>query len=404
MTMETRHTPPADAGSAETLSDYLARVWRYRVLIGAVTVIAVGVALATSLLGPAIYESTVTFAATQSKIGDSGQPVANTAAFRPMVESLTTAAAVIRETGLDKPPYSLRPSDFLEQVITVAEVRGTNLITVKVDHTDPTMAATIANSVANHAVLTARTVSSTEATHARDMIKEQLDGALARLDVADARLRQYRQEARIEALRKEIESRLGGPQLPVFSQGQPVFVQDPAGGRLGLAALLAEIASEKAKLTTIERELAGRSRVDPTTKSADAVYQNLDATAAATRSHLASLEQQRTQLLGAHPIDAGTAAVLNQLYEIETELGRRQVERNLAEKIYIDLSQKFQEARLQVIGRSAEFVIIDPAVPADRPLSRHLARNAVVAAAIWFSFALAAVLMWDVFQRRRATL
>lgn len=389
---------PGRTPEESSLGDYLALFWRCRVAILAATILGGATMFATSLMGPRIYDSTVTLAATQSKIGDGGQPVAGTAAFRPMVESLTTAAAVIREVGLDQPPHNMRPSDFLASVILVSEVRGTNLITVKVGRADPALAATIANSVADHAVKTARKVSASEASHARDQIKEQLDLALGRLDVADARLREYKQQVRVEAVRKDVETLLGGPQVPAFlssfPKGQPVFVQEPSGDRLGLLDLQVTIASEKARLSVMERELASRGRVD-------GVYQNLDTAAATTRSNLASLEKQRAELLSQRKLGASTLSVLDHLYAIETELSRRQGERDLAEKIYRELSEKFQEARLQVIGRSAEFVIIDPAVAADRPKSRQVARNTVVGALAGLCLVLAGALAWEAIARSR---
>ena len=40
------------------------------------------------------------------------------------------------------------------------------------------------------------------------------------------------------------------------------------------------------------------------------------------------------------------------------------------------------------------FAIIDPAVPADRPVPRHVVRNTVVAGIAGFCFAMAGVLLW----------
>lgn len=391
-----------------TLGDYVELVWRFRVFVVGAVIVAAVAAFTASMVGPRVYESTVTFAATQSKLGDAGQPVANTAAFRPMVESLTTAAAVIRDVGLDKPPHNMRPSEFLARVISVSEVRGTPLITVKVIMEDPELAAKVANSVADHAVQTARRVSASEATYARDLIKEQLDLARGRLDAADAQLRDYRQQVRIETVRKDAEARLGGPRSPAFAPRSqpgvphvPVFVDESAGGRPGVMDLLVTIASERARLAAMEADLARRSRVDAQTKTIDPVYQDLDARVAAARSNLASLERQRAQQTASYKPDATTLGVLDHLYAVETELARRQVERDVAERIYVDLSQRFQDARLQVISRSAEFVIIDPAVPADRPVSRHVARNTAIGVVVGLCFALAGVLLWHAAARRR---
>jgi uncharacterized protein involved in exopolysaccharide biosynthesis len=385
-------TNAASANAPRDLGDYVALCWRFKSVIAGVALVAGVGAFAFSLVGPRIYESTVTFAAGLSKIGDGTHATPSTAAFRPMVESLTTAAAVINDVGLDKPPHNLRPSQLLSRVMVVKEIRGTNLITVTVGYNDATMAATIANSVADHAVQTARKVSASEASHARDLVKEQLDQARERLEEADTALRDYRQKTRIEAVRKDVEARLGGAQSPVFPVS--VIVTDLTNGRGGLLDLFVKIATEKASLAQTERELKTRVR-------GDALYASLEAAAATSRSVLATLETQRTVVMGQRDLDARTLSVLNNLYEVETGIGRRQLERTVAEKAYMDLSQRYQEALLQVIGRSAEFVIIDPAVPADRPVSRQVARNTLMAMVIAWLFAIAAVVVWDSAQRRR---
>jgi len=363
-----------------------------------------------SLTGPRVYEASVTFAAAQSKIGDGTKDLVSTAAFRPMIESLTTATAVIRELGLDKPPHNMRPSEFLNEVMSVTEVRGTNLMRVTVVYTDPVFAATMANSVAKHAVQVARRVSADEAVLARDTIKSQMEAARGRLDHAAGLFRDYRRQAQVEAVKEDVDSQLAG--------------------RGKLLDLVVSIASDKAKLARMEQDLASRNRIDTLKKTIDSepalddavrrtpasggapgaqlrsesvneVYQGLDAEVAAVRAELASLEKQRTELMDVRKLGASTLASLNHLYEIEGELLRRQIELDLAQKIYTDISQRYEVASLQVVGRSAELSIIDPAVPADRPVSRQVARNTVVAALIGLCFGLAGVLLWHSVARVR---
>ena len=372
---------PLPPGRAEpTLADYFAQLWRARRLLIAVAVVAAAVMLAVSLSGPRLYEATVTFAVTQSKIGEGTQTItSSTASFRPMIESLSTAAAVMREVGLDKPPNAMRPSDFLDKVMTVSEVRGTNLMRVTVVHTDPALAATMANSIAKHAVDGARTVSAREAEHARDMIGKQVTQARRRLDEADTRLRTFKKEAQIEAVKKDVEGQLTG--------------------RLGILDLLVSIASEKAKLASMEQQLKDRSV--NRTESLNKVYEDLDTEAATTRSYLASLEKQKTELVDVRKLNASSLAALNRLYELQGELARREVEYDLAEEIYMEISKRYEEASLQVVGRSAELSVIDPAVPADRPKARNVARNTVVAAIAGLLFAVAAVLLWNATQDAR---
>ncbi len=268
----------------------------------------------------------------------------------------------------------------------------------------------MANSVANHAVQVARRVSADEAVLARDTIKSQMEAARGRLDHADALFRDYRRQAQVEAVKEDVQSQLAG--------------------RSRLLDLVVSIASDKAKLARMKQDLASRNPIDTLKKTIDSepalddavrrtpasggapgaqlrsesvneVYQGLDAEVAAVGAELASLEKQRTELMDVRKLGASTLASLNHLYEIEGELLRRQIELDLAQKIYTDISQRYEVASLQVVGRSAELSIIDPAVPADRPVSRQVARNTVVAALIGLCFGLAGVLLWDAIGRRR---
>jgi uncharacterized protein involved in exopolysaccharide biosynthesis len=370
--LESGPPPPA----APTLADYLAVIWHAKVWLVAAAIVAGAIMFAMSLSGPRVYESTVTFAVSQSKIGEGLQAAAGTASFRPMVESLSTAAAVMHQVGLDKGPNPMRPSDFLDNVMSVSEVRGTNLMRVTVVHTDPQLAAVMANSIAVYAVGVARDVSNTEAVHARDLIKIQVDEARKNLDTADKNLTNFKRTAQVEAVKKDVESQLAG--------------------RAGILDLLVSIESEKAKLASMEQALKDHPRKDTLngTDSVNQVYQQLDQDAATTRAYLASLEKQKSELVNVRKLGASTLAALTHLYELESELGRRQVEQDLAEKIYMVISQRYEEAALQVVGRSAELSVIDKAVPADRPVSRHVVRNTVVAGIVGLCFAMAGVLLW----------
>ena len=353
-----------------TLADYVGALWRARILLVAAAIVAGAIMFAMSLSGPRVYESTVTFAVSQSKIGEGQQTVAvGTASFRPMVESLSTASAVMSKVGLDKPPNTMRPSEFLDNVMSVDEVRGTNLMRVTVVYTDPVLAATMANLVADYAVEVARQVSAREAVYARDMIQKQVEEARRHLDDSETRLRTFKQSGQIEAVKKDVESQLAG--------------------RAGILDLLVSIASERAKLARMDEELKSRQ-----SRAVNKVYEDLDQEAATTRAYLASLEKQKTELVDVRKLNAAKLPALDHLYDLETRLARFQVEQDLAEKIYVEISKRYEEAALQVVGRSAELSIIDKAVPADRPVSRHVARNTVVAGIAGFCLAMAGVLLW----------
>jgi uncharacterized protein involved in exopolysaccharide biosynthesis len=295
----------------------------------------------------------------------------------------------------------------------VDEVRGTNMLRVTVRFPDPELAAKIANGVARHAVEVAKKVSGDEAIQAKDLIGHQVKLARDRLDEADAKLKAYREEAQIEALKEDVRAALG-------KRGE-------------LLDLLVDIQSETARLKAMEEELKRHTRVEVLKKtidsepalaeaaraqgrggapaglqmqseSIDPVYQELDTAAATSRAKLASLQKERSELVDVRKIGASQMPLLMRLYEREATLARREVERHLAERIYEDISERYEAAQLQVAGRSAQLVILDEAIPADQPVSRQVVRKTSVAALIGFSIVLIAVLVWHAAsqQRRRA--
>jgi uncharacterized protein involved in exopolysaccharide biosynthesis len=395
---------PDDIGPIR-LGDYVVLLWRFKWLPILCAVAAGALMFVSSTSGSRVYESIVTFAATQSKIGDtSPATTASPASFRPIIESRTTALAVIKELGLDKDPYRLTPTALFEEVASVDEVRGTNLMRVIVRFPDAALAARIANSVARHAVEVARKVSSDEAVQAKDMIGEQLTAARTRLDEAARQLKAYREEAQIEALKQDVEAALA-------KRGE-------------VLDLLVTIEAEKAKLARMEADLAKHNRVDVMKKTIDSepalaeaaraqapgnaaalglqlrsevideVYRQLDQAAAETRAKLASLQKQKAELVDVRKINAAKMPLLMRLYEREATLSRREDEHFLARKIYEDISQRYEAARLQVAGRSAQLVILDEAIPADRPVSREVARKTAVAALVGFCIAIVGLLLW----------
>ena len=380
----------ADAQADQVdLAEYLSAIWRYRTLIVVITLACMGAALVSSLMAPRMYEATVTLALNQSKTSDQVASQNLTAAsFRPLVESRATALAVILELGLDKPPYRVTPTEFLSGIITVEELRGTNLIRLVARFGDAQLATKIAQRVAEHAVTLVRSVNADEATQARDIIREQLDRVKARFDQTNAKLLAYRQLAQVEALKKDTDT--------VLEQRGEVL------------ELVVQIEAEKAKLARWEQELAKRKRVDILQRTIDSdpvlaeasrerrppgsdllglqlqseqisvVYDRLDVEAALTRANLAALEKQKAQLVDVRKIDVALPK-LSLLYQYESELARLLADRDLAEKIYLDVTSRYEVARLQVAGRSAQLQIVDQALSPDRPVSRNVVRNTAVA-------------------------
>jgi uncharacterized protein involved in exopolysaccharide biosynthesis len=110
-----------------------------------------------------------------------------------------------------------------------------------------------------------------------------------------------------------------------------------------------------------------------------------------SRATLAGLDRERRQLLGGQRSEADQQAKMTLLYEREIELKRLELERDLAEKLYVEVANRYEGARLQVASRSAQLQIIEEALPPDQPRSRGTVRNAAIAAALALAVCLTAV-------------
>src|SRR5439155_25790919 len=99
---------------------------------------------------------------------------------------------------------------------------------------------------------------------------------------------------------------------------------------------------------------------------------------------------RRAQVVDVRKLDASQFSQLSRLYDLERELARLELERDLATVHYRQVETAYETARVQVASRSAQLTILDSAVPPDRPASRHVARSAVVGLFAGFVLALIA--------------
>lgn len=378
-------------GDAIDIADYFSGLRRYRVFIAVVTLLSAVVAAVLALQAPRKYVASVTLAVSNAKFGDSPNEagIVAPASFRPLFESRSSAAAVIKELGLDKAPYGLTPSAFSAPLVSIEELHATNLIKVTTSFSDPQRAAAIAQGLAEHAVELARKVNVDEATRAQKFINEQVGTAKARLEKAETEYRTYQEGAQVEALQKDIEATLKE--------------------RSGVLNLLVKIESEKARLARFEEELSKRTRKDMLTKTIDSepvladalrdrpdsrqsilgmqlkaesisgVFELLDSNVATTRANLAGLEKEKAQLVDLRHLDGASLPQLSKLYARTVQLAHLLAERDLAQKIYAEVASRYEVARLQVGARSAQLEIIDPAVQPDLPEPRNLLRNVLFA-------------------------
>jgi uncharacterized protein involved in exopolysaccharide biosynthesis len=311
----------------------------------------------------------------------------STANFRPLIESRAVASQVIKETRLDEAPYWISPSKFFGDVVEIEEVRNSSVLLVHGRLSDSTLVADVVNRVADLGAATARRVSQQEAVQARNDIKLQLDEAKTRLEAATAKLDAARRGAQLELVRKDVDAEL-----------------EQRGALLDLQI---NIEAEKARLVKAEQELAARQRLDTVRRSIDAdpalmeaarnadgtprdlltlqmkneqvnpVYQEIDKQVAASRTLLAALERQRAQM-SARKLDDPQLSRLSDMYAKESEISRLEMERDLAKKVYEQVANSYESARLLVAGRSSGLQILTRAIPPDKPESRKVPRNVLI--------------------------
>jgi len=391
------------------LGQYVAGLWRYRFAIAAAAVVCAATFAAVSLVGPSRYEAEASVILSQSKIADRAD-LTSAATFLPLLQSRSAALAIIRDLGLDKPPHNMSAAAFFESVVSVEPVRNTNVLVIKAVLEDPGLAATVANQLADRAIDMSRRLSQQEAVRSRDNLQQQRDDARRRMEQAGDDLRKFREASQIELLRKDIDAMLG-------QRGE-------------LLTLLVQIESEKAKAARTEQELASRQRIGTVKRSivdsdpaivesarrpepgssvlgletrneyVDPVYEKLDGDLTTSRATLAALERRKAQLIDVRRLDGKQLAQLTRLYDLENRLADLQMENELAMTVYKQVATSYETARAQVASRSAQLDVLDRAVPPDRPMSRHLARNALTGFVLGFAIAAIAAAVYGAARSR----
>jgi uncharacterized protein involved in exopolysaccharide biosynthesis len=375
------------------LMHYVLVLWRHRLVIVLGALLCALAAFVSGKLTPRTYEAIAKLIVSPPKTGAVADimPTVSVATFRALVENRSLGAAIVQEFGLSREPHRVTPDNFITTRVKVEMIRDTSVIVVKVRLWDRELAAKVANRLARAAVQLAQQLNQEEIVSARDIINAQLDQSKKRLDQAEQRLEDFRRRAQIELLRKDVDALLGQ--------------------RGALLALLVEIQAEQARLSEAQAQLASRGRIDTLKRSIDTdsaameaartgtdggtvlplqlrnefvnpVYESLDEVIASSRTRLAGLEKQKSELIDVRKLDRDQQAKLSLLYKQEMELSRLQTEYDLSKAVYVDVATRDEQTRLQVAGRSAQLQIMDAALPPDRPIAPKVLRNTVIALAL----------------------
>ena len=351
---------------------FLAAYW-VLLLVGTIVGAVAGLAVASRV--PVRYQATTTMAIAAN--GTTSLAL-SPAASRALFANLTLVAETIDQLQLNRD--GVTPQSFIEDALDLQAVPTTNLLKVSVSLPDPTKARLAAATLAQKARDLGRRLDQEGAVTGRDAIKKQMDEAAQRLDSAQDRLFKFQSSAQVDMLQAQTDSKIER--------------------RYQMSKVAIELESEKARLASMERELARSESPEPNSSQPfrNPVSGMLQYEVAESRAKVASLEKEHKESLGA---TGGPGAVkeLSELYRRKLELSRLQAEYDVSQRVYSELATRYEEARGRVVGIMPQLQIVDSPVQPDRPLPRHLPQFAILGGLIGL---IAAAIAAVVLNRRTA--
>ncbi|EOD00099.1 GumC family protein [Caldisalinibacter kiritimatiensis] len=217
----TQQNYPYEEISLRELIETLMKGWKLIAIITAISIFISGV-FSFFIIEPT-YEATTTLMASFAtekivnlqKNSDniegildsiSTYPVMTIQTYKEQIKNPKILQNVIDELKLDKEKYSMNT---LKDMIELETIKDTNLIAVKVKHTDPELATQIANSVAKNFTEFISDMSRQQASKSSQFLKTQLEVEKEKLDAALVELKQFLSQPKgVDELRREISSKL----------------------------------------------------------------------------------------------------------------------------------------------------------------------------------------------------
>ncbi len=371
--------PPAGAGPDElSLGDFVRPLWKARFVIAAMAVAGSMLASAFAASLYPRYQATAVIRVIESKSGDSAE-LARAENFRPLLESKTIAAALVKEFALvGEPRYRWGsqggpiPADaFIRNVLTVDQVAGTNLLQVHIRLGDADKAAKVANALAERAIELNQRINQQEVVDARDYIKSQLDESTARLEQVRGQLVTVMQRSQVDALKKDAEGALDLRskllELQASIEHERAFLrrsEADLGQSQPLVTTQRSIDRDPALMEAARQQAPGTSvlGLNLTDQQVNAAHTGLQQQVSESRAKLAGLEGQRHLLVDEKHLDRAVLPVLTKLYEGDVAVSRLKAEYDMVLRVYTDLSVRYEDARIRVGGRGAQLQLVDPAV------------------------------------------
>lgn len=395
--------PTQVVGESEIeLLDYLRVLvrWKWLILVGTVAV-ALLTFVATARK-PRTYEASVTLLASESRIPrlEAGEAtrVQPPEIFEAIIKSQTLGLETIRQFELDKAPFKLTPARFAADHLSVKALRGTGLITLTATFSEPKLAAGVANFVAQRALEQNAQLNRSDTLSAKEYVQRQRDDARTAMNDQQRILVDFKRAANLESLRMEQKILLDAKRQ--LAESYASYTSQMRGLQTDVVELRRALAKQEQILTltkSIFQDPAllaatqGGGAADPRalfsmqlkSQEINTVYQSLQSDLIAKEVAFSSLESQRQdaeRLLK----DNDKRLATNEQRIADADARLEDLTRNytLARTAYELFARKFDEASLSVASRMTGLKIVDPALVPQSPLSRNVARQTAIAAAL----------------------
>jgi uncharacterized protein involved in exopolysaccharide biosynthesis len=345
--------------------------------------VGAGTAFGISTRAPLVYRATATLAMVPPT--SSGIVALTAVTARGLVENLTLIADTLNELDLQQ---RMTPQAFVREALMVHAVPSTNLLKVGVTLPDPAKARVAAASLATKAADLSRRIDQEGATVTRDALKTQAEEAARRLDAIQARLLEFQTTARIEIMAADAEAVLEG--------------------RGEARRLAIELETEKARLASLEQELARQAggvpaRTIPGMAMAGVVdlQAMLQYEAAAARARVSSLERQWKDTARVARDPKGVRD-LDRLHGLRLQLARLTADFDVTKTVYTDLAQRYEEASSRLVAITPQLLLVDPPVQPEGPEPRRRTQATILGGLI--GLVLGTVLALVINYRRAAFL
>jgi polysaccharide biosynthesis transport protein len=387
------------------LVDYLAVLWEWKTLILVGTVTSALFAIIGAFLSPKIYEGvaslivlTPRFRVENAAPGQLEAMEARVAkSYEGMIKSRAALTATLDEFGLRETGLELRD---LEEAVNVSATKDSNVLHLAVRMSDPEVAAGIANFVARKAIDLNRELAAGELGQSRTFLQSESERAGAELARVEKELEEFKKDAAIEILSKDVEIRLTGL----------------AEMEVTLGKVVTELAGTRSRAETLSKELAEQPVTFKTSSGLvnDQAYQQLLARLSSSESkELMSLKMQTDELNPTYPLLSELLArqrseidgfigkeksLRAQIEQYRSDLSRLQKELvektsqqtrlsrsyEIAVRAFNQLRESFEDTNVAVVSQSGQLKLLDPALPPAFPVGPRRALAAAIGAVCGF--------------------